>query len=176
MALLPEVPPFKAIVVPQRQGSHSVRRIVRVNIVTLDDENSAKRRFLENWKPLLELSEADLNTIAVHGQTSGMFQSPVVHLIADGPSDPWCCTYRDFSRGIAEVVWVEASPPIKPIRPLNALVFVPDLQDLCFAHSYVTAANASSLRLDYGFLSVLAGRKRTIEILGLGVDNESDEG
>jgi hypothetical protein len=167
LVLLPEVPPFKAVVLPQRAAGRRVRRIVQVHELE-PNVGKEKSRFLERWSALLQIQPTELAALQSSSQTSGMFLSPVVSLAVDGPSDPGCCLYRDFSQGIAEIAWVEPSPPGTRIRPLHALVRVPELGDLCFAHAYLTAGRASSLRLDYGFLSVLAGRGRTVEVLGLG--------
>jgi hypothetical protein len=165
------VDPFKLVVLPRRIGSRWKRQIV--DLGTLDDEESvAKKEFLANWRKFLHIEDKVLSDIETKGQSSGMFLSPVVNLRAADPPDPRCCTYRDFSRGIAEVAWAEPVPPTNSIRPVNALIFIPDLQEHFFAHSYLTTGKASSLRLDYGFLSTLAGGRHTLKVLGLGVDRE----
>jgi hypothetical protein len=168
MMLLPKVPPFKAVILPKPLKKRWVRRICHVQESDSEKDGANKRSFLEKWGKLLKIEKADLEILEAQGQTSGMFLSPVARIGVDDPPDPSCCIYRDFSRGIAEIAWVESFPPTCPIRPLNALVVMPDLQDLYFAHSYLTAGRASSLRLDYGFLSILGSRRRALEVLGLG--------
>jgi hypothetical protein len=134
--------PFRAIVLPQPDGSRAVKEVM-------------------SNKPLTEPVPCAPPWIDVANDASGEGLSISDPVVIDAPQPDPCCRYRDFSRGIAEIVW-STGPRIAEQR--LPIVFLPDDGEFTFGSGYFSVPDAASLRLDYGFLGYLRGRAGRVEV------------
>jgi hypothetical protein len=76
----------------------------------------------------------------------GLKVSQPVGIDVCDPPDPGCCEYRDFSRGVAEVIWSRPDAPIA--EPRLPVVYLGREDEFAFGSAYLSATGAASLRLD----------------------------
>jgi hypothetical protein len=129
-----------------------IRRVERVSAFNL--ELSSIRRQIE-FEPIQ--AESQLESIYVIG--------PPAQLEVDDPPDPGCCRFKDFDRGVAEIVWVD--PSGHGIHPRLGLVAAGDIdreRAQFFTYSLVSGSRVSSLRCDYNFLCIGAGSQRSLRV------------
>jgi hypothetical protein len=157
-----------ATVVPQPiKGSRGRRWTRQVQFVQVMPEELPRQAPEALRVTLREEVEGEPEYLRVHG--------PPAKLVTAEPPDPGCCGYRDFDRGVAEVAWVEphGNPPSNrrfglisdATRTTDGTTFL--------AHGLLSGGAIPSMRLDYGFLCVMAGQRRNVNLYR--VDN-SDAG
>lgn len=132
------------------------------------------------WVPLIrsfktEKAAGTETIIYADAGGNGMVASPGFDLTVEKPQAPGCCRYRDFARGIAEFVWSEREPV--PTRHWHfALVDLSEgkargrtnedaANDLAVAPAWVSrSGHVASMRVDYNFISTMAGRRRRVRV------------
>jgi len=148
-----------ASVMPQPVEGFGRRRWTRrVQFAQLGPEFSQHQAPEALQVTLREEIEGEPEYLGVHGP-------PAMVTTAD-PPDPGCCGYRDFDRGVGEVAWVgpRGGPPTN-----RRFVWVDDAAERTsgggfLAHGLLAGGAIPSIRLDYGFLCVMAGQRRDVNV------------
>jgi len=145
-------------VVPRLESSGRTRKWIRhVESVSIFDADSPTTTRLLEFEPMTVQIDSDLNGISVIG--------PPAHLEVDDPPDPGCCRFKDFDRGVAEIVWVD--PSSHRVHPRLGVVAEGEGQDervQFFTYCLNSGSHVASLRCDYNFLCIGAGSRRFLNV------------
>jgi hypothetical protein len=180
--------PIVAIVRPENEAGRWIRRLHRLQGLDTHEEWTKESSVFADWirgaedPPVNPAAAPQPDPVAELNpdlQRMPLRLTPIAELTVEPPPDPFCCRYEDFARGTVELAWHDKQGPAWPVSSDLAILNLasddnaypatkPSKDDLALAHAYTVFGKIGAMRTDYNFLSILAGRRRPVKLVGAG--------